>query len=114
MHDIQTSGDIHTLVRVFYNKIMGDKLLSPFFAKLDWDEHLPKMEKFWRFVLLEETGYTTNVTEKHLQMRLSPAHFERWLALFNETVDALFLGKNADKAKQRATLIGWTIQSKMV
>jgi hemoglobin len=113
MHDIQTSGDVHTLVSVFYNKIMDDKLLSPFFTKLDWDEHLPKMEKFWRFVLLEETGYTTNVTEKHLQMHLSAIHFKQWIALFNEAVDELYAGENAEKAKQRATLIGWTIQSKM-
>ena len=114
MRDIYTSNDIHNLVRVFYSKIHEDPLLSPYFAQLDWAVHLPKMEKFWRFILLEETGYTTNVTEKHLQMRLSPAHFERWLAIFNETVDSLFTGENAEKAKQRAALIGWTIQSKMV
>ena len=113
MHDIQTSGNVHTLVRVFYNKIMADELLSPFFAKLDWDEHLPKMEKFWRFALLSEEGYTTNVTEKHLQMPLKKAHFDRWLALFNQTLDELFEGELASQAKQRATVIGWTINSKM-
>lgn len=114
MHDITTALDIHHMVESFYKKVNEDELLAPFFSQLNWEEHLPNMEKFWRFVLLDEAGYTTNVTEKHLQMRLSPAHFERWLALFNETVDALFLGENADKAKQRAALIGWTIQSKMV
>jgi hemoglobin len=71
------------------------------------------MEQFWRFALLSESGYTTNVTEKHLRMPLEQAHFDRWTALFNQTVDELFEGNLAEQAKQRAAIIGWTIHSKM-
>lgn len=71
------------------------------------------MERFWRFALLSEEGYTTNVTEKHLKMPLQKQHFDRWLALFNETIDELFEGEIAQQAKQRAAVIGWTINSKM-
>lgn len=71
------------------------------------------MEHFWRFALLSDEGYTTNVTEKHLRMPLQSAHFERWLNLFKQTVDELFEGDLAEQAKQRAAVIGWTINSKM-
>lgn len=113
MKQLETAEDIHQLVGVFYNKVLRDELLAPFFSKLDFETHLPKMEHFWRFALLSDTGYTTNVTEKHLHMPLKPEHFERWTTLFKQTVDELFEGELAEQAKQRAAVIGWTINSKM-
>ena len=71
------------------------------------------MEQFWRFALLSEAGYTTNVTDKHMQMPLQKPHFDRWLFLFNQTIDELFVGELAAQAKQRADVIGWTINAKM-
>jgi hemoglobin len=46
-------------------------------------------------------------------MPLEKAHFERWQGLFNQTIDELFVGELAEQAKQRAAVIGWTINSKM-
>jgi hemoglobin len=46
-------------------------------------------------------------------MPLEKIHFDQWLSLFNETVDALFSGEKATMAKQRAAVIGWTINSKL-
>ena len=113
MRQLETQADIHQLVPEFYDKVLQDELLAPFFKRLDFAAHLPQMEKFWRFALLSEDGYKTNVTEKHLQMPLQRPHFERWLALFNATIDELFEGDLAQQAKQRAAVIGWTINSKM-
>lgn len=113
MKQLENAEDIHQLISVFYDKLLQDALLSPFFTTLDFASHLPKMEQFWRFVLLSESGYTTNVTEKHMKMPLEKAHFDRWLALFNQTIDGLFEGEVAAQAKQRAAVIGWTINSKM-
>lgn len=48
-----------------------------------------------------------------MHMRLKEEHFKRWLFLFNQTLDELFVGEKVDLAKQRAAVIGWTIQSKM-
>jgi hemoglobin len=45
-------------------------------------------------------------------MPLEKAHFDRWVELFHAKVDSLFTGEKAEMAKQRATLIGWTIQNK--
>lgn len=111
--DITTNKDIEVLVNTFYSKIVNDNLLAPFFKNLDFNVHLPKMISFWAFVLLDDAGYKTDVTAKHMHMRLSKQHFDQWILLFNETVDDLFQGEKAELAKQRAFLVGWTIQSKM-
>jgi hemoglobin len=113
MREIENARDVHELVQTFYQKVMKDEQLSPFFKHLNLDEHLPKMEFFWRFVLLDESGYTTSVTDKHMHMRLKEEHFKRWIFLFNKTLDELFVGEKVELAKQRAALIAWTIQSKM-
>ena len=113
MKDIQTKADIEEFITLFYSKVAQDPSLSPFFANLDWGKHLPQMIHFWCFALLDEPGYTTNVVEKHLHMPLKEAHFSNWLIYFNETIDTLFIGEKADAAKQRAAVLGWTIQSKV-
>ena len=113
MREIENAQDVHELVQTFYQKVMKDEQLSPFFKHLNLDEHLPKMEFFWRFVLLDESGYTTSVTDKHMHMRWKEEHFKRWIFLFDQTLDELFVGEKVELAKQRAALIGWTIQSKM-
>jgi hemoglobin len=113
MTDIQSKEDIQSLVDLFYGKVLKDSLLAPFFAALDFEAHKPKMVHFWSFVLLDEARYTTDVTQKHIHMRLKKEHFDQWLFLFNATVDEHFLGSKAEAAKQRALLVGWTIQSKI-
>lgn len=112
MRDISSSNDIHLLVNHFYSKIRQDDLLQPYFEHLNWSEHLPRMEKFWRFALLDESGYITNVTEIHLSMKLNKSLFDRWIELFNATVDENFKGENAEKAKFKAYHMGWTMQAK--
>ena len=113
MNDISNKDDIRLFVDSFYGKVLKDDLLSPFFKNLNFEKHMPKMVDFWSFVLLDEAGYTTNVTEKHLNMPLEKCHFDQWICLFHETIDELFAGEKAELAKQRASLIGWTILSKI-
>ena len=113
MKDLTSKNDITFLVDEFYGKVLKDDTLAPFFSRLDFDMHKPKMVNFWSFVLLDEAGYTTDVTKKHLNMPLKKEHFDRWIELFNVTVDTHFKGEKADLAKQRAFLVRWTIESKM-
>ena len=113
MNDIQNKADIEILIETFYGKVFKDALLAPFFKNMDFEAHKPQMVHFWSFVLISEPGYKTNVTEKHLNMPLEAEHFERWIYFFKETVDELFAGETAEMAKQRATLVGWTIQEKL-
>ena len=113
MTDITTKEDIVYLVDQFYGKVLKDEILFPFFSHVDFERHKPKMIHFWSFVLLDDAGYTTDVTKAHMNMRIKKEHFDRWISLFNDTVDELYEGPNANKAKQRAFLIRWTIESKM-
>ncbi len=113
MNDIQTKADIEKLIETFYGKVFKDDLLSPFFKGMDFEAHKPQMVHFWSFVLISEPGYKTNVTEKHLNMPLEPQHFERWIHYFKETADELFEGEITEMAKQRAEMVGWTIQEKL-
>ncbi|MEY3049897.1 MAG: hypothetical protein RL365_1935 [Bacteroidota bacterium] len=111
--DIQNANDIDLLVNDFYAEVMKSEALGPFFNWLDWEAHLPKMKKFWRFILLDEAGYSENVTNKHLHMHLTKELFNEWVMLFHRIVDQHFEGPRAELAKNRASLISIGIQSKM-
>lgn len=111
-HDIQSKEDVILLVDEFYDRVLKDDVISPFFTGMDFAHHKPRMIHFWAFVLLDESGYTTNVFEKHAHLPLRDQHFDRWLQLFETTVDDLFTGDKANDAKFRAKTIGWTFKEK--
>jgi hemoglobin len=112
-HDIVTREDIVLLVEEFYGTAMHDELLAPHFEGLDFPAHKPRMVAFWAFVALEEPGYTTNVFDKHTHLTISKPHFDRWVEIFETTVDRLFEGEKANDVKFRAKTIGWTFAEKM-
>lgn len=107
--DITGISDIKLLVDDFYNKVQKDSLLSPIFFEhipADWQPHLDKMYLFWNAALFGEKGYVGNPFSKHAKMdTITPQHFERWLQLFNETIDSDFFGDMADDAKCRASIM---------
>ncbi|MBM3165326.1 MAG: group III truncated hemoglobin [Bacteroidetes bacterium] len=111
--DIETDEDVALLVTSFYEKVMKNKELSLFFEGLDGNQHRSRIEQFWRFILLGEQGYTTNVTEKHLRLPLTKTSFDLWLTLFFQTLEEHFEGPTTLLAKERARLIALNIQSKM-
>ncbi|MDZ4823572.1 MAG: group III truncated hemoglobin [Flavobacteriales bacterium] len=111
--EIETREDVVQLVDAFYSKVLSDDLLAPHFERINFPEHKPRIIQFWSFVLLNEEGYTTNVFDKHRNLKIDQRHFDRWLELFNKTVDELFVGEKANDAKFRAKTIGWTFSEKM-
>jgi len=111
--DITSKNDIEMLINAFYDKVVKDELIGAFFGHVNFEKHLPKMYHFWSFVLLDEAGYTTDVTKVHVNMRIKAEHFDQWVSIFNATVDEMFEGEKAEMAKQRAFLIRWTIESKI-
>ena len=66
MREINSREDVEFLVESFYEKVVQDEVLAPFFKHLNFEKHLPKMIHFWAFVLLDEAGYTTDVTQNTL------------------------------------------------
>lgn len=102
---IESREDIQTLVQEFYGKVRKDALIGPIFddkAKVDWDEHIPKLINFWSDLLLDSDNYRGRPFPPHIPLNLEISHFERWLKLFVATVDENFIGLKADEAKSRA------------
>ena len=110
MRDIQNRADIELLVNTFYQHVKTDELIGPIFAsriaEQDWPRHLNRMYTFWATILLNEPGYSGQPFEKHRDMPIEQAHFERWVSLFKAIVDGLFEGPVANEAKYRAELMG--------
>ena len=103
--DLDSPEEIAEMVRRFYADVAQDDLLGPMFndvARVDWSEHLPKLTAFWCRALLDQPGYTGNPFRAHALVHarqpFTPAHFERWLALFHETLELGWVGPRAARA----------------
>lgn len=80
---------ISLMVERFYDAIRKDDLLGPIFAAnvTDWTPHLARMKDFWASVTLESGRFHGNPMLKHIAIGgLGPAHFARWLMLWDQTV----------------------------
>ena len=119
MEDIKSREDIEFLIQTFYSKALKDKTIGHFFnevVSLDLESHLPKMYDFWEMVLFDSTEYKGNPMKVHQDLNTKSAmnktHFDVWISLFNETVDANFSGVKANHAKTRALSMATMIQIK--
>lgn len=104
-HDITTLEDIQLMVDTFYGTIQQDNLIGPIFNEKiqnSWPEHLERMYRFWQTILLEVHTYSGSPFPPHKQLPVSKDHFNRWITLFNNTIDAHFHGPTAEEAKLRA------------
>ena len=111
--DITDRHDVVRLVDAFYAKVRVDALLAPVFVNLDWHNHVPTMYNFWCSMLLGEVSYQGNPLQKHLHLDITSKHFDKWLEIFEETVDELFEGAMATEAKVRTHAIAEIFQRKM-
>lgn len=102
--DIQSLDDIKLLVDAFYTKVRDHELLGPVFAEkiTDWTPHLEKMYRFWQTLLLEVHTYTGSPFPPHARLPVGKDHFDSWIQLWHDTVDAFFEGERASEAKWRA------------
>src|SRR5690606_17366276 len=114
--DIQTIDDIKVLVDNFYGTVQNDELIGPIFnEKLEgrWQVHLEKMYTFWQTILLEEYTYSGRPFPPHAQLPIEKEHFDRWLLLFQKTVDSLYVGPIAEEAKSRGNKMAMLFQIKL-
>lgn len=107
--DLDSREHIECFVREFYRLAAVDELLGPIFhaAQVDWNAHIGTLTDFWSWQLLGEQGYDGNPLRAHMPAHertpFGAQHFERWLELFGETLDAWFRGPNTELARARAT-----------
>jgi len=91
--DIEHNEDIVSLVDNFYKKVISDSSIGHIFRdhlSMDLTEHLPN-----RLTSLKKI------------------HFDNWIKLWTETVDDMFIGDTADKAKQKAITMAELMQYKI-
>ena len=120
MADIRDRDDILVLVRTFYRSAFQDPRIGRIFtevAHMDLDHHLPIMGDFWESVLFQTGGYHRNALALHTALNarhpLTAEHFDRWLHLWTATVDDLYEGPVAERAKAQAGRIAESIQRRL-
>ena len=83
-------ADLRTLVASFYARVRTDEMLGSLFdaAVEDWPSHLETLTAFWSSVMLTTGRYKGSPMAAHLRhaAAIEPAMFDRWLALWRETV----------------------------
>lgn len=119
--DLDDPAEIAALVRRFYADVMHDDLLGPVFtdvAQVDWVEHLPKLTAFWCRALLGIESYAGNPFKAHRDVHerrpFTPAHFRRWLELFEETLVLGWVGPKADQALALARQVAWVHSHQLI
>ncbi|MEL6674199.1 MAG: group III truncated hemoglobin [Bacteroidota bacterium] len=117
--DIQNRADIERLVDHFYQQVKKDELIGPIFTEvvpLVWEIHMPIMYEFWETVLFQG-NYRGRPIPKHIALDkkfpLQEVHFTRWKALFFESLDSMFAGPVAEKARNKVQLMEKIIWTKV-
>lgn len=102
------------LVDAFYARVRADAELGPVFndAIHDWPAHLETLTAFWSSVMLTSGRYKGRPVPAHFRhrARITPALFDRWLALWAETTAALMSPEAAAALQEKAARIGESLQ----
>jgi hemoglobin len=118
--DLNNREDVEVLLRRFYGRVFEDDLLAEPFSELrthGLESHLPVMCDFWETVLFRAGLYRGNALMVHriLNARhpLHANHFARWLALWETTVDEMYDGPSASRAKVQAGRIANSLHRRL-
>jgi len=114
LYDSVDRGKVEEMVKKFYAKVLEDDVLSPFFIKAlgddlnngKWYEHLHTLNNFWLLMMEGMIGYRGDPFPPHAFLGpLSPETFERWLELFKETTQSMFVPEIAEKFYKKADIL---------
>jgi hemoglobin len=119
--DIASRKDIKLIITKFYDLLLVDEKMIPFFEEIveknQLEHHLEIITDFWNDILFDTITYENNVMQKHLTKNAFVAfkkeHFTIWVSYFSETIDNLFKGSNSERMKARAQSIATIMQLKM-
>ena len=97
------------LVDRFYGNVRRDPLIGPVFERAidDWPEHVDKLQAFWSSVMLTSGRYKGRPLPAHVRHgdSISPASFERWLALWKQATEEVVPPAAAAALQDRAARI---------
>ena len=115
--DIETREDLFTLLTEFYQIAIPDAEIGHHFVDMDLESHLPVIVDFWEKALFSRPVYYGNPLAVHQVLHekapLEHDHFARWVEIFDATVDRLFAGEMADKAKDIAARVAGSLHMRL-
>ncbi|AUC85218.1 hypothetical protein CW731_07865 [Polaribacter sp. ALD11] len=119
--DISSRKDIKCIISKFYELLLVDQKMIPFFedivAQNHLEEHLEIISDFWNDILFDTTTYKNNTMQKHIDknafVKFKKEHFTIWTSYLFQTIDAYFEGEISERMKNRATSIATVMQLKM-
>jgi hemoglobin len=119
--DISSRKDIKLIITNFYDLLLMDEKMIPFFEEIvkenQLEHHLEIITDFWDDILFDGNRYQQNVMQKHLHknafVTFKKEHFTIWISYFSNTIDAFFKGENSERMKARALSIATIMQLKM-
>lgn len=81
----------------FFILELGDDITSE-----DWVEHIDLLVNFWATIFLEEDPYKGDPYGPHFTIiGLEKEDFERWLKLFSDISDEVYVSEIANKFKEK-------------
>jgi hemoglobin len=120
--DLDEPDEIFEMVTRQYVDVTQDDLLSPYFSfgpdHPAWDAHIGNVSDFWNHVLLYAPDYDIDLFATHRPLHdrdpFTPELFDRWLQIFDDTVDGGWTGPTASRAKKRATGLAWAMAQRFL
>ncbi|MCL7754790.1 group III truncated hemoglobin [Polaribacter sp. Z022] len=119
--DISSRKDIKFIITKFYDKLLADQKMIPFFedivAQNHLEEHLNIISDFWNDILFDTHTYENNVMKKHVDKNVfvtfKKEHFDIWVSYLFQTIDANFSGEISHNMKNRARSIATVMEVKL-
>jgi len=105
---------IETVVRAFYDRARKDEMLGPVFASRidddEWEPHIALICAFWSSVALMTGTYHGRPMQLHVGLPVDAEHFDRWLALWEQTTREICPPAAADHFIEKAHLIAQSLE----
>ena len=106
---------IEGFLRAFYGAAREDAMLGPAFAGVvDWEKHIAAITRFWGSVALMTGKYHGQPMQAHAHLALTPAHFARWLDIFERVARARLTPEGAEHMLERARRIARSLEMGLI
>lgn len=106
-----TRENLETLVTTFYHGAMKDEQIGHYFllelgediTNYEWVKHIDILVDFWARVFLDDPLYDSDPYGPHFTIvGLEQADFKRWVELFSQAADSIYVSEVAQQFKEKA------------